>query len=155
MDVMTAAWNVAEDYPGGARALARDIGENPNTFNHALHGTAGAALRLKTAVKMTKKAADLRILLAFAAECGQMCIPLPEGLDLEGSDCMRALAATAKEFTELVQEVSGSLSDDGKINANERDRITREGGELVAQLQRLLAAVNAQHLASRPQGAAE
>lgn len=150
MDVMTAAWNVAEDYPGGARGLAVAIGENPNTFNHALHGTAGAALRLKTAVKMTKRTQDLRILHAFAAECGQMCVPLPEALNLESNDCMKALADTAKEFNDLVQAVCGSLSDDGRISENDLKKIDREGGEAVAKLQQLLAAARAFHLSKVP-----
>ncbi|MCC2673069.1 MAG: hypothetical protein K0R58_16 [Ramlibacter sp.] len=151
MDVMTAAFNVAEDYkPGGARGLAAAIGENHNTFSHAVTETAGAKLGLKTALKMTKRSRDLRILLAFAAECGQMCVPLPESMDLESNDCMRALANTSKEFTELVQEVCASLSDDGNVSANELERIDREGGELVAKLQQLLATVRARHLAGLP-----
>lgn len=150
MDVMKAAFNVAHDYRGGAHQLALDIGENPNTFSHALTETGGAKLGLKTAVKMSLRAPrDLRILQAFAAECGQMVTPLPEALDLLGGDCMRALADTSKEFNDLVQEVCRSLADDGKINANELQRIDREGGELVAQLHRLLAMVRASHLASQ------
>lgn len=151
MDVMHAAFNVGEDYrPGGARGLANALGENPNTFSHALTGTAGAKLGLKTAVKMTRLTGDLRILLAFAAECGQMCVPLPQALDLEGSDCMRALAQTSKEFNDVVSEVCTALSDDGRVSANELERIDREGGELLAQLQRLLATVRARHLAGQP-----
>lgn len=152
MDVMTAAFNVAHDYPGGARKLATDIGENPNTFSHALTETAGAALRVKSAVKMTLRSRDLRILQAFAAECGQMVTPLPAALDLAGGDCMRALADTSKEFNDLVQEVCRSLSDDGKISANELQRIDREAGELYAQIHRLQAMVRSAHLATVPPG---
>jgi hypothetical protein len=149
MDVQTAAFNVAEDYPGGARALARDIDKNATTFSHQLSETGGAVLGLKTAVKMTKRTKDLRILLAFAADCGQMCVPLPEALDLEGSDCMRKLSETSREFADLCTEVSQSLSD-GKINDNELERIQREGGELVQKLQGLLAAAAAKNYADKP-----
>lgn len=151
MDVMGAAFNVGEDYrPGGARGLAQAIGENPNTFSHALTETAGAKLGLKTAVKMTKRTGDLRILLAFAAECGQMCVPLPEALDLDGNDCMRALAETSKEFNDVVQAVCMALSDDGRVSANELERVDREGGEMLAKLQMLLATVRARHMAGQP-----
>jgi hypothetical protein len=154
MDVMTAAFNVAEDYrPGGACGLAHAIGENPNSFRHAVTETAGSKLGLKTAVKMTKRTGDLRILLAFAAECGQMCVPLPGSLDLDTNDCMRALAQTSKEFNDVVREVCDALAGDGRVSANELERIDREGGELLQQLQRLLATVRAQHLATVPPAA--
>lgn len=151
MDVLTAAFNVAEDFkPGGAAGLAREIDKNSTTFSHEVNGTGGAKLGLKTAVKMTKRTRDLRILLAFAAECGQMCVPLPASLDLESNDCMRALAQTSKEFNDVVTEVCSSLSDDGRISDNELARIDREGGELLAQLQQLLATVRALNLAGKP-----
>jgi hypothetical protein len=43
-----------------------------------------------------------------------------------------------------------SLTDDGAITANELRKIDREGGELVAKLQMLLATVRARHLATSP-----
>ncbi|KQT10981.1 hypothetical protein ASG30_09285 [Ramlibacter sp. Leaf400] len=102
---------------------------------------------------MTKRTGDLRILHAFAAECGQMCVALPESLCLESNDCMKALAETAKEFNDLVQAVCGSLADDGDISENDLKRIDREGGEALVKLQQLLNAARALHLSqerSRP-----
>jgi hypothetical protein len=151
MDVLTAAFNVAEDYrPGGASGLARQIDKNPVTFSHEVNGTGGAKLGLATAVKMTKRTGDLRVLLSFATECGQMCIPLPESLDLPNCDVMRALAATSKEFAQLAQSVCESLSDDGDINDNELRRIEREGGELLQRIQQLMSTVQARNAARKP-----
>jgi hypothetical protein len=156
MDVVAAAWNVAEDFPQdskhklGARGLAEKIGENPNTFAHALSESYGKALRITTCVRMTQFTGDLRILQSFAAACGQMLMPLPVHLDATGDDCIRALGDTAKEFGELVTEVSASLGNDGSINANELSRIRREAFELVAQLHTLLARAEANHLAHLP-----
>jgi hypothetical protein len=154
MNVMTAAWNVAEDYappgaPGGAKGLAKDIGENPTTFNHALHGTAGAALRLTTAVKMTKRAQDLRILHAFAAECGQMCIPLPESLHLETSDCMRRLSEASEEFASLCKEALIDLGDN-RISDNELHRLNTVGGQLIQAVHGFLSAADAKNKADKP-----
>jgi hypothetical protein len=150
MDVLTAAFNVAEDYrPGGAAGLALAIDKVPTTLSHEVKGTGGAKLGLATAVKMTKASGDLRILLAFAAECGQMCVPLPESLDLPNSDVMRALAASAMEFAQLAESVCESLSDDGNINDNELRRIEREGAELLQRVQQLMATVQAKNTAGK------
>lgn len=150
MSVMDAAFNVAEDYPhGGAAGLARAIGKNPTTFSHEVKETGGAKLGLHTAVKMTKRTGDLRILLEFAAECGQMLIPLPEAVDSATDDCMQALASTSREFGEMCQRVCESLGDDGQINDNEMAQIQREGGELFSALHKLMSAARARNFLSR------
>lgn len=153
MDVLTAAQNVAEDYRGGARQLAQDIDRNPTTFSHEVSETGSAKLGLKTAVKMSLRAKDFRILYAFAAECGHMCVPLPESLSVEGDMTMQRLGLVAKEFADVVQEVSGSVADD-KVSANELARIERQWGELVAAGQQLLAHIRAKHEAGKPTVAA-
>jgi hypothetical protein len=149
MDPVTAAQNVAEDYKGGARQLALDIGKSPSTFDHQLNERAGSQLGLRTAVKMTRRTKDLRILLAFAAECGQMCVPLPEALDLEGQDCMKKLSEASREFAELCQEVCASLSD-GQINDNEMGRINRGAGELISAIHSLQRAAAEKHRGDKP-----
>lgn len=146
MNVMDAAFNVAEDFPGGASALARAIDKNHFSFLHEVNGTGSAKLGLLTAVKMTKRTSDLRILLAFAAECGQMCLPLPASLAPEADDCMRAMSETSREFGELCQQVCLSLGNDGHITNNELERIQREGGELMAALQGLMGSLQVRNL---------
>lgn len=150
MGVMDAAFNVAEDFPGGASALARAIDKNHFSFLHEVNGTGSAKLGLLTSVKMTKRSGDLRILLAFAAECGQMCLPLPAALASGADDCMRAMSETSREFGELCQQVCLSLGDDGRISDNELDRIRREGGELMAALQHLMASLQVRNQHGRP-----
>lgn len=155
MDVMQAAFNVAEDFrPGHTAGLALAIGKNPTTLAHELKETGGAKLGLLTAVKITKYTGDLRVLLAFAAECGQMCVPLPTGLALDADDCMRAMSETGREFGELCQQVCLSLGNDGQISNNELERIQREGGELMAALQSLMGTLQVRNLRGQPQGSA-
>jgi hypothetical protein len=149
MNVMDAAFNVAEDYPGGARALAVAIDKNPVTFSHEVKGTGGAKLGLATAVKMTKRTSDARILTAFAAECGFLVLPLPEALDLDNDDCARALAALSREFGQLCNEACLSLSD-GKVSDTEMHRLEREGGELMQSLQGVLACFRARNQLAKP-----
>lgn len=142
MDVMQAAFNVAEDHrPGRTAGLALAIDKNPTTLSHELKETGGAKLGLLTAVKITKYTGDLRILLAFAAECGQMCVPLPDGLDISADECMVKLSGMSKEFGDVVQEICGSLGSDGKITDNELSQIERESGELIRAINAVLTAV--------------
>lgn len=149
MDIITAACNVAEDYLGGARQLGLDIDRNPTTFSHELNETGSAKLGLRTAVKMSKRAKDLRILNVFAGELGQMCVPLPDSLAVDGDLTMQDLAKVAKEFGDVVHEVSAAAAD-GDVSANELQRVERQWGELVAAGQQLLAHMRAAHEAGRP-----
>lgn len=150
MDVMTAAANVAEDFkPGGASGLAALIDRNPTTFSHELNETGSAKLGLRTAVKMTKRSKDLRILYAFAADNGQMCVPLPSSLLVDGDMTMQDLARVAKEFGDVVHEVSSAAAD-GDVTANELERVERQWGELIAAGQQLLAHMRAKHEAGKP-----
>lgn len=149
MDVKTAAFNVGHDFKGGVVALAPQIGKNPNTLNAELACIGTAKLGLSDAVKMTIVAQDFRVLEAFAGQCGRMTLPLPEMLDMEDTnDCLEALARTSREYSELCMEVCASLADK-VISDNERARIQREGGQLVASLHQLLAAVDAHHQAGK------
>jgi hypothetical protein len=149
MDVLTAAFNVGHDFEGGVVALAPLIGKNPNSLNQELAGNGTAKLGLLDAVKMTVRSRDYRILDAFGVQCGRMTIPLPEMLDLEGDDCMRALAETSREFAELCAEVCRSLADD-TVSDNELRRVERETGQLIATLNSLLATMVARNAASKP-----
>ena len=149
MSVTDAALNVAEDFAGGASALARAIDKNHWTFLHELKGAGAAKLGLATAVKMTRRTDDLRILQAFAAECGQMCVPLPDALEHSSDECMMAVSAMVRESSDVCQEICKSLGDDGVITDNELARIQRECGELVAAVNRLLSAATARNSKNR------
>lgn len=151
MSVTDAALNVAEDFPGGASALARAIDKNHWSFIHELNGTGTAKLGLHTAVKMTLRAKDLRILQAFASECGQMCIPLPGSLDYGTDECMLAVGAMVRESGDVCQEICKSLGEDGVITDTELDRIKRECGELVAATNKLLSAAIARNARNQQQ----
>jgi|APFEC2959095171_1045051.scaffolds.fasta_scaffold05167_2 hypothetical protein len=150
MDVKTAAFNVGHDFEGGVVALAPSIGKNANTLNAELAGIGSAKLGLADAVKMTVRAKDYRILDAFATVCGRMCIPLPEMLDVEGDDCMRALADSSREYSELVAATCASLADDGQFSANELLQLQTEAGQAIAAINALVAAATRRHQSGKP-----
>lgn len=143
--VTHAAQNVADDYEGGASALARAIDKKEFTFLHELSGTGSAKLGLETAVKMTRRTRDLRILHAFAREFGQQCTPLPESFEFGDDECMQALGAVVRESADVCQEMCKDLGTDGDINDNELERILREGGELIAAVHKLMTAATARN----------
>ena len=136
MSLRDAAFNVVHDYPGGSVSLAPRLGKSHASLSHELTATGTAKLGLLDAEKITILTGDLRILEAFATDCGQMLVPLPDATVLMGDDCMLRLADTAREFGDLCKEVGGDLVD-GKISDNELRRIDKECGELIASLHAL------------------
>ncbi|MGV0960127.1 MAG: phage regulatory CII family protein [Limnohabitans sp.] len=152
MDLRDVAANVVHDYPGGAPSLAPRIGKNATTLAHEVHGTGAAKLGLLDSEKITLRTGDMRILEAFALNCGQMIIPLPAVDDGHPDDCMTRLATTAREFGDLCTEVAGDLVD-GVITDNELARIDRECGELMASLRTLREALARRNQVGKPQEA--
>jgi hypothetical protein len=136
MHLRDVAFNVVHDSPGGAVSLAPRLGKSHTTLAHELNGTGTAKLGLMDAEKITLLLGDMRILQAFAANCGQMLVPLPDAVVLQGDDCMLRLAESVKEFSDVCREVGTDLMD-GSINDNELARIDRECGELIASVHAL------------------
>lgn len=153
MDVITAAWNLASDYRGdtgrGIQQLAKDIDRNPTSLTHALNRTGSAKLGIEDAVRMSQFTGDLRILNAFAAECGCMVLPLPESMAVEGDDAMQLVSKLMAELNDTVQAFVGAVAD-GKVTGNEVAEIKRQGGELQIALQQLVSHAVSMHQASVP-----
>ena len=147
MNMLDSAYNVVHDYAGGAQSLAPRMGKSPTTLAHEVSGQGSAKLGLLDAAKITHLPGDLRILAAFAANAGQMLVPLPHVVDLASDDCMLRLADTAKEFGELCREVACDLSD-GAITDNELGRIDRECGQLMASLHALRESLAVRNMAT-------
>ena len=145
MRVLDAARNVADDYPGGSRALAARLDKNPWSLMHELHETGTAKLGLKTAVQITARTGDLRILNAFAEECSCVVLPIPERMHVEGEDSLQLLASLASEFNDVVQAYVTAMAD-GHVSRNELDHLTRQWSELVAVGQHMVT--HAQTLAA-------
>lgn len=149
MRLRDAAFNLVQDYPGGAESLAPRFGKNATTLSHEVKGTGTAKLGLEDSERMTIMSGDLRILASFAHNCGQMLVPLPEALEHAGDDCMMRLADTAREFAELCREVSADLAD-GTISDNELARINKEVGRMNGCLHALQKAVAVRNLEGKP-----
>ena len=148
MNLLDAAYNTVHDYAGGAQSLAPRMGKSACSLSHEVTATGTAKLGLLDAAKVVALTGDLRILQAFAANAGQMLVPLPH-LDVELDDSMLRLAAAACEFGEMCTAVASTLSD-GVITDNELVRIDRECGELIASVHHLRESLAARNIAAKP-----
>jgi hypothetical protein len=148
--VLDAAHHLVQAYAGGAEALAPRMGKNATTLRHEVNRTGQAKLGLADAVSMSVLANDLRVLNAFAAECGCLVARLPASMG--GDDtAMHRVADLAREFGEVVATVTSATAD-GQISANELATIERNWAELTAAGQALMAHLRARHEAARPAG---
>jgi hypothetical protein len=149
MDVLTAAYHLVHDYPGGPESLAPRLNKSPSSLSHEVKpGYPGAKLGLETAVRMSVLAGDLRVLNAFAADMGCMVLPLmPAAVD--DGQTLQALGAMAAAFSELVHQVSGAMAD-GRVSDNEMLRLERDGGRLVMTLQAVLGVARANNWSGKP-----
>lgn len=148
-NLLDAAYHAVHDYPGGAPVLAIRMKKNYTTLCHELTSTGTAKLGLLDAQKITDLTGDISILQAWATSAGQMLVPLPSVAAQQGDDCMQRLATTAREFGDLVAEVSGDLAD-GSVSDNELGRIERECGELIVALHGLMASITQRNHAGKP-----
>ncbi|HBH39882.1 MAG TPA: hypothetical protein DDX06_16015 [Curvibacter sp.] len=148
MSLLDEAYHLVHDHPGGAPALAARLKKNHGTLCHELTATGSAKLGLLDAKKLTDFTGDLRILQAWAMEAGQMLMPLPK--DGQPTDeCLARVASMAKEFGDLVKEVTHDLGDN-QISDNELDRIEREASQLVAAVHHLLASLRQRNQDGKP-----
>jgi hypothetical protein len=134
--------SLARAYPGGAEALALRMRKNPTTLSHELRGQGSAKLGLEDAAALTALSGDLRILEAWNAEHGLVVIRMPHLDGMPAGECLTTLSQTAREFSELVTEVSADLAD-GRLSDNELHRIEREAADLLAATHKLLSAARA------------
>lgn len=145
--VLDAAFHLAHDAPGGARALAQRMGKNSGTLCHELTHTGSAKLGLVDAVKLSLLTGDRRILNAFADACHCMVLPMPE--QQAALDTFAGLAATAREFGEFIASVADAAKD-GRITANELARVDRELSEMLGAAQDIRATLASIHEAGQP-----
>lgn len=140
MNVLDAAYNVVNDYEGGAASLGPRIGKAGTTLSHEVTGTGTAKLGLETAVRISVLAKDCRILDAFALQCGRMTLPLPEVLCASADNILQRQGEFLQEVSDVVRELGVTLAD-GEVSLNERTRFRREAGELIASVNAVLAEV--------------
>lgn len=136
MHLLDTAYHVVHDYPGGPASLAPRLGKSAATLCHEVAGSDRAKLGLMDAAKITQLTGDLRVLYAFAENCGQMCLPLPQAGSVATDGVMLELAQASERFAGMCREVANGMAD-GCISDNELQAIERVRGELLTELAQL------------------
>ena len=150
MNVQTAAFNLVHDHPGGTTALAPLLGKSTSTLNHEVDPNYPTAkLGLADALKLTLLTKNHSILNAFAMACHCMVLPLPACEEGDDDDTFRSVTRVAREFAELISQVS-EVTADGAVSDNELRRVEREASELVSAIQAVLTALKLRNQRSLP-----
>lgn len=143
MNVDDAAYAVVHDYPGGSESLAPRLAVSPAVLNSKVNpNTKTHRLALVEAVRLTGLTGDVRILRAFAQECGQIVLPAPNGDDAAASDMavLELVAAVGGSQGDLFGSVHRGLAD-GALTEQEMALIRSAGTaamERIAALMRRL-----------------
>jgi hypothetical protein len=78
-----------------------------------------------------------------------MVVPLPARSDSDDDDTFQSVTRVAREFAELISEVS-EVTADGAVSDNELRRVDTEATELVAAIQAVLTTLRLRNERSRP-----
>ena len=155
MNVLTAAFNLVHDYPGGATALAPLLGKSASTLSHEVDPNYPTAkLGLADALKLTMLSKDRTVLNAFAMACHCMVLPLPACADGVDDDTFKGVTRMAREFAEVIGQIS-EVTADGRVSDNELRRVESEAAELVSAVQMVLTALRARNEAGKPKSERE
>ena len=140
MNVDDAAHAVVHDYPGGSESLAPRIAMsaavlrnkvNPNNSTHHL--------TLREAVRISELTGDLRILQAFAQQCGQLLLAAPCADDEHASDMavLELVAAVGGSQGDMFGAIHRALAD-GQLTSTELAGIRACGDAAMARIASLM-----------------
>lgn len=139
MNIQDAAHRIGHEYPGGAVALAHRMGIGPVVFNSKLNpNTITHHLSLAEAQRMQLLTGRTDILEAMADELGYVVVKIPDCA--HDVDIAKATRKAVVEFGEWMDQIDRSL-DDGAVTSNELKAIEKELVEMMAQAQKLTAAL--------------
>ena len=139
MNIQDAAHRIGHEYPGGAVALAHRMGIGPVVFNSKLNpNTLTHHLSLAEAQRMQLLTGRTDILEAMADELGYVIVKIPDCA--HDVDIAKATRKAVVEFGEWMDQIDRSL-DDGAVTTNELKAIEKELVEMMAQAQKLTAAL--------------
>jgi len=136
----------AKRAPSGRKAdrIAELLGKGYSTLMNELNGSIpGHKFGVMHLIPFMEATGSLRPLDYLAGAMGAVVIRLPKA-GQGGCTTERDAVAAVREFGELMGTVGAAL-DDGRITADERRRITREGYEAMQSIMTLLKRVEDAH----------
>lgn len=142
MDVLDAAFLIAQETPGGVQALAHRMGVSPNTLQHKLNpNNVSHHLSLKEAVALQTVSGLPYVLYAMSAALDHVC--LRSRPDVAEGDAWEAFRFLQQSMGELTAAAAEALRGDGAVSANAHRRVEHQANELIAGVSALVNAVAA------------
>jgi len=133
-DAAVAAYDTAHGYEGGIAALAKRMGQNPNTLTHKVNlQNATHHLTLRDAIDMQWQSRNFAILHAMADELGHTC-SLATPVYAEG-DPLDTLVRLQMAYADLVQALGEALlRREGGVSRNQMRKAEYMAAEVNAHV---------------------
>lgn len=150
MDVLDAAFLIAQEFPGGVAALAVRMGVSPNTLQHKLNpNNATHHLTLREALALQMVSGLPYVLYAMSAALDHVC--LRSRPDVAEGDAWEAFRFVQQSMGELTAAAADALRGEGAVSANAHRRVEHHANEAIAGISALVNAVAA-HVPQRGEG---
>jgi len=152
MNITDALYRAAHNYEhGGIDALALRLGISASSLAHKVSPTyPGAHCSPGELAQICELTGDHSAVVALASRLGYVLIPVAQGN--APAEFSRELAATVREFGQLITETAGALAD-GRVTDTEQRRIEREGAQSIAAIQQLIALTAKKNQDAKPAAA--
>lgn len=146
--ILDAAYMTAQEYPGGARALAMRMGcKSPAVLTHKLNPNDKANhLTVADLVNLMVMSGDHRALHAMNTEFGYIALPIPETQEEMPAE---AIMQTCNDFATYLKSVTDALAD-GKVTTLELRKERKHLQALIAQAGKLDSILASKNLNRNP-----
>lgn len=142
MDVLDAAFLIAQETPGGVQVLAQRMGASANTLQHKLNpNNTTHMLSLKEALAIQQVSGLPYVLYAMAAALDHVC--LRSRPDVAEGDAWEAFRFLQQSMGELTAAAADALQGDGAVSGNAHRRVEHYANEAIAGISALVNAVAA------------
>lgn len=141
MDVLDAAFLIAQETPGGVAALAARMGVSANTLQHKLNpNNTTHHLTLKEAVALQVVSGLPYVLHAMAAQLDHTCLRARP--DVAQGDAWEAFRFVQQAMGDFTAAAADALRPErGAVSANALRRVEHEANELMAGITALVNTV--------------
>ncbi|MDH0371808.1 phage regulatory CII family protein [Comamonas aquatica] len=140
MDVLDAAFLIAQECPGGVAGLAQRMGVSANTLQHKLNpNNTSHHLTLKEALALQVVSGLPYVLYAMSAALDHVC--LRSRPDVADGDAWEAYRFFQQSIGELTAAAADALKGDRPTSANALRRVEHQANEAIAGISALVNAV--------------
>lgn len=137
--------NIVDDYPGGHKALAHELGVPYNTLSRWCNELLkDYCIPPHMIINLYRRHPDPRLVQFICQNTNHLAVPVPEPL-AGFPEVARAVGASSKEWGELLHEIGRTLSEEraggASITPEELERVRKEAHEAMASIAALMKVV--------------